>query len=99
MTLPELYIVRYNADPLAFPSENHKSSIIMLTVTDEHGFNNIDKAIEFLNECTDPITRIEDLIPELKRRPKFKWILPDSHIKIKHQAIGAKIDMMSEMVW
>ena len=80
------YCVKYNSDP-TLVTDNHKSEIVFLLDTDERNFNNIQKAISFLNECTSPITKIEDLVPELKSMRKGKnleWTLPESHIKQKH---------------
>jgi len=84
-TIPN-YCVRYNSDP-TLVTDNHKSEIVFLLDTDERNFDCIQEAISFLNECTNPITKIEDLVPELKNMKKGKnldWVLPESHIRPKH---------------
>lgn len=81
------YCVKYNSDPVLV-TDNHKSGVVFLLDTDERNFNNIQEAISFLNECISPITKIEDLVPELrsmKKRKNLEWILPESHIRPKHQ--------------
>jgi hypothetical protein len=63
------------------------SEVMFLLDTDERNFDSIDEAIKFLNECTSPITKIEDIVPELKKLRKdrnFNWILPENHIRPKH---------------
>lgn len=73
------------------------SEVMFLLDTDERNFDNIDEAIKFLNECTSPITKIEDIVPELKKLRKdrkFNWILLESHIRPKH----VLMDNMDEMV-
>lgn len=77
------YAVRYNSDP-RLVTDNHKSEIIFLLDTDERNFDDLPEAIVFLSECTSPITKIEELVPELKKLGKFDWILPESHITPKH---------------
>lgn len=79
------FAVRYNSDPVADFADNHKSAIIFLTDTDERNFNDIDEAITFFSECISPITKIEELVPELKNCKKFNYMLPDRNIKPKHQ--------------
>lgn len=83
-----LHKVFYNSDP-RFIVDNHKSNIIYLLDVDFQCFENIDDAVRFLGECTSPITKIEDLLPDLKKlnkaKPsKFEWLLPESHIRPKH---------------
>lgn len=80
------YCIVYNSDP-TLVSDNHKSNAVFLLDVDERNFDDIQEAITFLNECTSPITKIEDLVPELKKMKKGKnleWILPESHIRPKH---------------
>lgn len=87
--MPE-YMVKYNSDPRLI-TDNHMSSIIYLLDVDERGFNNLTKAILFLQECTDPITTIEDLVPELRAKTsKIRYILPERNITVKHQLVGHK---------
>ena len=80
------YCIRYNSNP-QLVIDNHMSEVMFLLDTDERNFDSIDDAIKFLNECTSPITKIEDIVPELKKLRKdrnFNWILPESHIRPKH---------------
>lgn len=68
-------------------TDNHKSEVIFLTDVEERTFDNINEAIKFLSECTNSITKAEDLLPELKRikKPKsFSWIISEAQIKPKH---------------
>jgi len=85
------YLVKYNSDPKLI-TDNHKSSIIYLLDVDERGFNNLSEAILFLQECTDPITKIEDLVPELKlnvyNSKNIKYLLPEKNITVKHHLVG-----------
>ena len=86
MTKIPNYAIRYNSDP-KLVTDNHKSDILFLLDVDERNFDNIDDAIKFLTECTSPITKIEELVPELKkiRKPEnLEWTLPESHIRPKH---------------
>lgn len=93
------YIVKYNSDP-RLVTDNHVSSIIYLLDVDERGFNNLTKAILFLQECTDPITKIEDLVPELKTKTdKIKYILPERNITVKHHLVGTKDTLFVENEW
>jgi hypothetical protein len=85
------YIVRYNSDP-RLVTDNHLSNQIYLLDVDERGFNDLIEAIIFLQECTDPITTIEDLVPELKlnvyNSKNIKYLLPEKNITVKHQLVG-----------
>jgi hypothetical protein len=82
------YVVRYNSDP-RLVTDNHRSDIIYLLDVDERGFNDLNEAILFLQECTDAITTVEDLIPELKTMTrKIKYILPEKNITVKHVLVG-----------
>jgi len=68
-------------------TDNHKSDILFLLDTDERSFDNIDEAIHFLSECINPITKVEDIVPEVKRIKKpenLDWIMPESRIRPKH---------------
>ena len=78
------YVVKYNSDP-RLVTNNHKSNIVYLTDVDERGFNNIDKALEFLSECISPITSVEELIPECRTcKGEKKFLLPEQNIRPKH---------------
>lgn len=79
-------MVKYNSDP-RLVTDNHMSQEIYLIDVDERNFNLICDALNFLSECTSPITKVEDLVPELKNRKKYKYLLTDSRIKVKHQVI------------
>lgn len=85
---PANFVVRYNSDPMLV-TDNHKSDIIFLLDTDERNFDEQDEAIVFLMECTSPITKLEELVPELKVCKKFKYDLPESHIRPKHQLMSS----------
>ena len=95
------YAVRYNSDPRLVTGQNHKSDDVYLTDTDELNFNHLCDALNFLSECTSSITKVEDLIPELKNMRKYKYLLPDSHIKVKHRVIpDAEIKILnSDLDW
>lgn len=81
-------IVRYNSDP-RFLSDNHIGSPIQLTDIDEKSFNTIEEAVKFLSECSLPITRAEQLIPELRKLKKpFEWVLSEAGIKPEHLLVG-----------
>jgi len=68
-------------------TDNHKSNIIYLTDIDEQDFDCICKALIFLSECTNPITKVEDIVPELKELPNYKYLLPERNVKVKHKLI------------
>jgi len=78
------FVVRYNSDP-RLVTDNHMSPIMFLLDTDERNFDDIDDAIRFFSDCVSPITKIEELVPELNNCKYFKFILPDRNIKPKHQ--------------
>jgi len=81
------YVVKYNSNSLLFTG-NHKPDIrdlLLTSDTDKRVFTNQGEAIVFLTECTSPITKIEDLVPELKGMKKFNYLLPDRNIRPKHQ--------------
>ena len=84
------YQVRYNSNP-QLVSDNHTSDVLFLLDIDERNFDTVSEAIIFLNECTSPITTIEDLVPKLKKMRKGKnleWILPENHIRPKHVLVA-----------
>ena len=78
------YVVRYNSDP-RLVTNNHCSDILFLIDTDERGFDDQNEAILFLSECVSPITKVEELVPQLKNTKKFNFVLPERNIKPKHQ--------------
>ena len=81
------FAVRYNCNPMLVTG-NHQPDlrdILLVPDTDERGFEEREKAIIFLMECTSPITKIEELVPELKGKKKFNYLLPDRNIRPKHQ--------------
>ena len=78
------FVVRYNSDPTLITG-NHESDIMFLTDTDERNFDEQGEAIVFLMECISPITKLEELVPELAGKKKFKYLLPDRNIRPKHQ--------------
>jgi hypothetical protein len=84
------YVVKYNSDPMLF-TDNHVSEIINLTDIDEKCFYDQGEAVLFLSECILPITKIEELVPELKKMKKFNYILPERNIKPKH-ILSSKLD-------
>lgn len=77
------FVVRYNSDP-QLVTDNHLSDFLFLTDVDERGFDELAEAIHFLSECVSPITRVEELIPELKDVCGYKYILPERNIRPKH---------------
>lgn len=85
------YPVHYNSDPRLIV-DNHLSSIVYLTETDVKYFTNLATAIAFMSECVSPITTIQDLMPELDYTVKIEYVLPESHIRPKHQLM-AMVDM------
>ena len=50
-----------------------------------NNFEDQGKAIVFLSQCISPITTLEELVPELKGKKKFNYLLPDRNIRPKHQ--------------
>ena len=78
------FVVKYNSDPRLI-TNNHESEVMFLTDTDERNFNDQGKAIIFLMQCRSPITTIEQLVPELKGKKKFNYLLPERNIRPKHQ--------------
>jgi hypothetical protein len=80
------YIVKYNSNP-RLETDNHKSEVNLLIDIDERGFEEIDQALIFLSECTNPITQVEDLVPKLKNCPKHKYLQAEQNIKVKHVLI------------
>lgn len=91
-----LYLVRYNSDPRLIV-DDHLSDIVFLTDTSTKAFTELDEAVRFLCECTNAITTIEELVPELENRIKFDYILPESHIRPKHQLM-AMSDMEEKFI-
>lgn len=81
------YPVHYNSDPRLIV-DNHLSSIIYLTDVDVKYFTSLAMAIAFMSECVSPITTIEDLMPELDYTVKIEYVLPESHIRPKHQLMA-----------
>ena len=81
------YKVVYNSDP-RYISDNHDSEAIYLIDVDEKMFDKIGDAIKFLNECTSPITKAEDLLPELLNFPEFEWVIAECNIKSELILIG-----------
>ena len=92
------FVVKYNSDPTTDYSENHKSDILSLVDVDERGFDDQDKAIIFLNECTFPITTIEELVPTLKDCKKFNYVLSNRNIRPKHQ-LRSSMDEVDHGEW
>ena len=77
-------VVEYYSDPTKMV-DDHESESINLTEINKRWFENEFEAIRFLDQCIEPITKVEDII-SIDRKPKnFKLILPDRNIKIKHQ--------------
>lgn len=81
-------VVEYYGDPTKM-IDDHDSEPVYLTEINDRRFNDIFEAIKFLSECINPITNIEDLIPLAKKPKGFKFVLPESNIKIKHRANNA----------
>lgn len=88
------YVVRYNSDP-RLVTDNHKSDLLFLTDTDERGFDDLAEAVLFLSECVSAITRVDELIPELKNACNFKYILPERNVKPKH-VLSNKVDNVTD---
>ena len=88
------FVVRYNSDPMLVTG-NHKSDIVFLMDTDERNFEDRRDAIVFLMECISPITTLEELVPELKGKKKFNYLLPERNIRPKHQ-LQASMDSFIE---
>ncbi len=78
-------VVEYYSDPTKM-IDDHESEPIYLTEINERLFDDIFEAIKFLSVCINPITNVEDLISIPKKPKGFKFIIPEQHIKIKHQA-------------
>ena len=76
-------VVEYNSDPTKM-IDDHNSEPIFLTQVNDRRFRDIFEAIKFLSECTNPITKIEEIV-HIKKPKGFKFILPERNIKIKHQ--------------
>ena len=53
-----MYIVQFNCDVRL----NHQSSISEHITTDSKSFDNAEEAVDFLNECTNPITKIDEIV-------------------------------------
>ena len=85
------FVVRYNSNPMLVTG-NHQPDIrdiLFVPDTDERNFERQDEAIIFLMECTSPITTLEQLVPELKDKKKFNYLLPDRNIRPKHQLMSS----------
>ncbi len=54
-------IVEFNADPELPLDEQHKGTPIRCKVRREKEFKNFDEAREFIIECTNPITTLDEL--------------------------------------
>lgn len=83
----KLYVVEYNSDPHLIV-DDHLSDILFLTGTSKKGFIRLIDALTFLSECVSPITTVYDLIPELKGKVNFDYLLPENHIRPKHQLMS-----------
>ena len=91
------FVVRYNSNPMLVTG-NHKPDLrdlLFVPDTDEMNFEEQGEAIRFLMECTSPITKIEELVPELKGVKKFNYLLPDRNIRPKH-VLQASLDYVIE---
>ena len=85
------FAVRYNCNPMLVMG-NHQPDIrdlLFVPDTDERNFEHREEAIVFLMECTSPITTIEELVPELKGKKRFNYLLPNRNIKPKHQLMSS----------
>lgn len=85
------FVVRYNCNPMLVTG-NHQpdvKDILFVPDTDERNFEHQHEAITFLMECTAPITKLEELVPELKGKKKFKYLLADRNIRPKHQLLSS----------
>lgn len=91
------YVIRYNSDP-RLVTDNHTSDIMFLIDVDERNFDDLEEAIVFFSECISPITKIEELVPELKNKRKYHYILPERNIKPKH-ILSDKMEMFSCQEW
>jgi len=80
----EAIVVEYYSDPTKMIDDHDSESIYLIEINERRFKNNFD-AIKFLNQCIDPITKVEDIITVGKKPKNFKLILPDRNIKIKHQ--------------
>jgi len=81
-------VVQYYGDPTKVV-DDHDSEPIYLTQINERRFTDVFEAIRFLQECNNPITVVDEILPLPKRPKGFKFILPERNIKIKHQADNA----------
>ena len=81
-------VVEYHSDPTKM-IDDHDSEPVYLTEINNRRFTDMFEAIKFLSECKGPITSVEDLVPLVKKPKGFKFILPESNIKIKHRANNA----------
>lgn len=92
------FVVRYNCNPMLV-TDNHKpdvNDILFVPDTDERNFEHQEEAIAFLMECTSPITTLVQLVPELKDKKKFNYLLPDRNIRPKHQLKASMDNVISE---
>lgn len=94
-------VVEYYSDPTR-TIDDHNADHVYLTEVSNREFKDVFEAIQFLQQCTSPITDIIDIVPLIKRPKGFKFILPERNIKIKHRANG-NIDSMynldDEFTW
>lgn len=94
------FVVRYNCNPLLVTG-NHKPDlrdILFVPDTDERNFEHQHEAVAFLMECTSPITKLEQLVPEIKNKKKFNYLLADTNIRPKHQ-LQNTMDDVPEFDW
>ena len=83
-------MIVYYSDPTQM-IDDHNSENIYLIGINKRFFNDIFEAVKFLSECKSPITRVEDIIPNIKRLKGLKYVLPESNIKIKHKAMSTEV--------
>ena len=81
-------VVEYYSDPTKM-IDDHDSEPVYLTEINNRRFNDVFEAIKFLSICNSSITKIEDLIPLIKKPKGFKFVLPEKSITIKHRANNA----------
>lgn len=80
------YAIRYNSDPRLVTGSNHMSDDIYLIDVDEMNFDHLCDALNFLCQCTSSITKIQDIVPELKSmKKKYKYLLQERNVKVQHQ--------------
>ncbi len=94
-------VVEYYSDPTKM-IDDHDSEPVYLTEINDRRFINVFEAIKFLSLCTSPITTIDELVPLGKKPKGFKFVLPESNIKIKHQAnnaIDSTFDLDDAIDW